>query len=383
MKFSLRRTLFAVAAITFTSATYQNCAPMTALNGGATDSSSFSTSSVIREADISWSMRQGSALFNRFDRATRWPSMQASGVHLYPPLITSSQVLDVDSSGLKETKRGSTFLRINPDASMAPAVADTSEFTFDEFSIVFLVNDVNPPTDVAEPVRLFDMMPADGSSSGRLVLDVANVNGGVNISIVDWFSSTDYAHRSVFIPADKANGVLAISARFSKDVNEMTLAVNGELASVPLTINGTIPPLGWVARNFILHAPAGKWGAKGSFLVGEIGIHKIGFSNVELQQTSAELAALYNGVIDVPVPTATPIVTGTPVPNPVMTPTNGLDGAKLYLNNCQSCHNPLASSTKRGKSVSEISSAINLQPQMSGLSSLSQAEREAIAAALR
>ena len=63
--------------------------------------------------------------------------------------------------------------------------------------------------------------------------------------------------------------------------------------------------------------------------------------------------------------------------------TNGqLDGASLYDLNCSSCHEPLASSEKRGATAAQIREAIANVSRMQSLSNLTSAEVEAIAAAL-
>ncbi len=60
-----------------------------------------------------------------------------------------------------------------------------------------------------------------------------------------------------------------------------------------------------------------------------------------------------------------------------------LNGAALYATNCEGCHNPLASSSKRGESANEIQKAINENKGGMGfLSTLTPAEISAIAAAL-
>lgn len=58
------------------------------------------------------------------------------------------------------------------------------------------------------------------------------------------------------------------------------------------------------------------------------------------------------------------------------------DGATLYQNNCQGCHQPLASSAVKGKTAKQISDAISAVPDMSGLKSLTPAQIQAIAGAL-
>ena len=61
------------------------------------------------------------------------------------------------------------------------------------------------------------------------------------------------------------------------------------------------------------------------------------------------------------------------------------DGAALYTQNCASCHNTLASSTKKGARVSQIKNALGAVPQMSSnanLLKLTQRQIEAISFAL-
>ena len=62
------------------------------------------------------------------------------------------------------------------------------------------------------------------------------------------------------------------------------------------------------------------------------------------------------------------------------TPTPVLSGAQLYANNCSGCHNPLESSTKLGRTASQITTAIQSQQQMNFLTSmLSSTQIQAIA----
>jgi mono/diheme cytochrome c family protein len=60
-----------------------------------------------------------------------------------------------------------------------------------------------------------------------------------------------------------------------------------------------------------------------------------------------------------------------------------IDGAAFYTTTCAGCHGPLASSTKRGRSAAQITAAIGSVGSMSGLSSLTTAQIQAIATALQ
>ena len=58
------------------------------------------------------------------------------------------------------------------------------------------------------------------------------------------------------------------------------------------------------------------------------------------------------------------------------------DGIKLYNNHCASCHNSIATSTKKNKTAAQITAAISSVEQMNSLGSLSSSEIQAIATAL-
>lgn len=68
---------------------------------------------------------------------------------------------------------------------------------------------------------------------------------------------------------------------------------------------------------------------------------------------------------------------------PTPTPPPQISGSGLYNQYCSGCHGPLASSTKRGTSISALNNAISSVSTMRGLSSLTSAERQAIVDALR
>ncbi len=58
------------------------------------------------------------------------------------------------------------------------------------------------------------------------------------------------------------------------------------------------------------------------------------------------------------------------------------DGASLYADNCGSCHGPLSSSTKHGRTAAQIKDATSAVSAMNYISSLSQEDVSAIATAL-
>lgn len=88
--------------------------------------------------------------------------------------------------------------------------------------------------------------------------------------------------------------------------------------------------------------------------------------------TPAQIQALADALSTLP--------TSTPTPTP--TPTS-VDGAALYATNCQSCHGPLATSSKLGATVAMIQTGISSNfGGMSQFSAFSAAQIQAIAAAM-
>jgi hypothetical protein len=89
---------------------------------------------------------------------------------------------------------------------------------------------------------------------------------------------------------------------------------------------------------------------------------------------SAPLNNLASGVLH---PENIPGATGGTTPPPP-----SLDGAALYTQYCAGCHGPLASSSKAGRTATQIQAAINSVGSMSSLKTLTSAQVQAIAAAL-
>ena len=84
-------------------------------------------------------------------------------------------------------------------------------------------------------------------------------------------------------------------------------------------------------------------------------------------------------------PAASPLSTAPPVtPNTTPPPPPTLDGAALYSSNCSNCHGPLATSSKRGSSVTQIKNAIATPSTgMGSLNTLTDAQIQAIADAIK
>jgi mono/diheme cytochrome c family protein len=84
-------------------------------------------------------------------------------------------------------------------------------------------------------------------------------------------------------------------------------------------------------------------------------------------------------------PSAAPLSTAPAVtPDITPPPTPTLDGAALYSLNCSTCHGPLATSSKRGSSVTQIKNAIATPSTgMGSLNTLTDAQIQAIADAIK
>jgi mono/diheme cytochrome c family protein len=59
-----------------------------------------------------------------------------------------------------------------------------------------------------------------------------------------------------------------------------------------------------------------------------------------------------------------------------------VSGVSLYAQYCESCHGPLATSTKRGRTAAQIQTAISTLPGMESVKNLTSVQVQAIAAAL-
>lgn len=91
-------------------------------------------------------------------------------------------------------------------------------------------------------------------------------------------------------------------------------------------------------------------------------------------QTDAQRFALQN-------PVGAPLSTAIAA-DPAIDPTATLDGAVLYGQNCQTCHNTLASTTIRTRTATAISTAIAGSASMTSVQGLSPAVIQAIASVL-
>jgi mono/diheme cytochrome c family protein len=99
--------------------------------------------------------------------------------------------------------------------------------------------------------------------------------------------------------------------------------------------------------------------------------------------TSAQIQAIADALANPSATSATPASGGsTPSPTLASTSTTSNQGASLYSTYCASCHGPLASSAKGGRTAAQITSAISGVGIMNSLSSLTTAQIQAIANAL-
>lgn len=366
-----------VAGMVALTAVFQNCGPLLPGRGVAEKLGIGAMSSYVSGADIAWSNLDKQPDYNRFGRAQRWGDVQGAGVNLYPPLIPNSQTLNLDASGTRVSKAGLEYVNLSADASMAPAVADLSEFVFDRTTVLLVVRDIEIPTeDPNKLVRLLSLFPANGDAAGVLVIDVAAAaSGGLEFFAYQWFDGNTYSLKKLEVPASDLAGPIAVAARFDKAAASLQIAINGRLSQTELVTVGDVPPLGLVARSFMLHSPASTYGSGGAFNVGEVAIYKSAKTDAELASISRQLVRIWSSdnAID-PGSDGGPIATPTPIDS---------TGAQLYSSNCASCHGTLAASTKKGRTLDQLNNAINTVSSMSGLAGLSQTERESIIDALK
>jgi mono/diheme cytochrome c family protein len=109
-------------------------------------------------------------------------------------------------------------------------------------------------------------------------------------------------------------------------------------------------------------------------------------SNAKRGQDPMNVQFNSSQILAVKSPATAPLSTSqAAIPDPAYVPgSTPLDGAALYAGACAGCHNPLATSTKTNRTAVQIRAAINNNAVtgMGGLSTLSDAQLQAIATAL-
>ncbi len=268
---------------------FQNCARQfrsSALEAGS-NVISFSSRGV--GADLSWIVSEDVSLMklNEYGRIERWYDVTGKLIPLYPPLISGSQTLDSDHSGLLKDTINGKRLNFGNKSYLTPVSQDTSVFLADEYTVLIEFSNIELPNADPKVVRTFGLMPLNGEEAGILVLDVSDNGDKVNFTANQWFNSTSYSSNMISIPKADLKKGFGVAVRFGKAADSLNLAINGELSTTKATIVGTIPNLGFVTRTFELHSS--NWGSGGSFDFAEVGIFKKALTDSELMEYSLGL----------------------------------------------------------------------------------------------
>jgi len=105
---------------------------------------------------------------------------------------------------------------------------------------------------------------------------------------------------------------------------------------------------------------------------------KRGHTPMNVSFTTSQINAVIN-------PAGAPLsnsAAATPDPNYIPSTIVSLDGAALYTANCATCHGPLTNSAKQNRTYAQIKAAISNNGGMAYLSTLTDAQLQAIATAL-
>ena len=356
-------------------ALYQNCGnPQRIAADLSTPSTVKTMSETVKDADVAWSMLGERPVLSASGHLQRWNDIRKVGVNLYPPFLPNSQTLNLERSGLLETVGTNEFLRFAESASLAPAVADLSQFVFEDMTVLMVINGIKMPK-APDVIRLFGLYPVNGETGGVLVIDVIpGADATTELIMQSWFDGNTWSVRKITLTNDDLSKPIAIAARFDKQPNEIHIAVNGRLTEKAIESKGTVPPLALVARSLSIHASDG-YGGKGEFSLGEFAIYRSGKSDDDLVKSSAALAALWASGAPKAAPAPTAVISTDPGGTP--------DGATLYKTNCSGCHGELATSNRRGRTAAQIRTALNTSSTMASVTALTDAEVQAIADALK
>lgn len=297
--------------------------------------SSFSLSQ--SNADIVWSLKGKSGIsLSRLSQVQRWTDANGQGVSLYPPVMPGTVQLDLDKAPtMLQTDQGS-LLFLGAGSTLANLIGDLSVFLSQEYTMAFYVRSVVINTEAPKLARIVEFYPADNSASGNIGVDFWDIGGGqVQVSAFDYFDGSTNAFSYVKIPAaDLETHGYGVVARFTNDASGLSIAVNG--VSGTLGKVGTVPMLGKVVRQLVLHGQGG--GIYGNFALGEFAIWKHAISEDDAKAYSLMLQQSYE-------------LGGTTITLPGGDPTggNGGSGKKAYssiqgtLNVCMNCHTQVLS----------------------------------------
>jgi mono/diheme cytochrome c family protein len=170
----------------------------------------------------------------------------------------------------------------------------------------------------------------------------------------------------MIVVTNKETGTVIFTAPLN-DINSGTFN-NGNMPGQPGQVNGAAL---YTTNCSSCHGPLATSSKRGMTAAQiQSAIQSVGAMSSLSKLTAVQIQAIASALSST--------VTSTPTPTTPAT----IDGAALYATDCSSCHGPLATSSKRGRTAAQIQSAIGSVSAMSQFSTLSTAQIQAIAAAL-
>jgi hypothetical protein len=225
---------------------------------------------------------------NQYGRVSKWIDQGGRNLPLYPILIPGSTVLDIDHAGkIVDTPKGPR-VEFAEGALLKSVYLDATQLASDEYSIIIEISEIHIPLEEPRLVRVLSLLPITGyEAGGQLELNLVATGDFANIVATQKFSDTSMASNSIQLPLVNLKNGLGISVRWSSLSEQLTLAINGELAPFPPTTVGTMGRLGSVARSLTIHS--NSEGSGGSFQVAEVGLFKRALLDIELMEFSLGL----------------------------------------------------------------------------------------------
>lgn len=208
-------------------------------------------------------------------------------------------------------------------------------------------------------------------ASGGGVSSTTNGNcSGGSYSMNLTFSNGDGTKAVTLTQTDAAGNAASVTRNFIRDTTPPNLTIfspaAGTSAATDLVITGTCETgLNVVASGTGVQSSSSKLCANSSYSMTVVfssgdGSKVVQFSQTDAAGNVANVSRTFNRT----------------------TPPVAYDGVALYGTNCAACHNPLASSTKKGRNYQNIFDAIQVVPSMISLKSLNEGQLNAIASAL-
>jgi hypothetical protein len=300
-------------------------------------------SGINTSSDFLWSLGSSTGLtVSRLQQVSRWTDSTGMAMNLYPPLMSSTNKLDLDHAPLVTSTDSGSLVNFGNGDYLTTEPGDFYQFLGQSYTVVTYVHNIVLPKASPVVARIFYLRPADGSASGVLGVDVSSDGAGNAVFMAfDWYDNNNVASATLSVPiATLANG-FGIAVRFSNDPTKLLLSVNGQ-SSAAAKIIGNVPLMGDVTRQFIVHSDG--FGNAGTFDLAAIGVWKRELADAQVVYYSQSIKDQFENdgthLVD-PGNNSSTTPTTTPSTTPSTTPTGTVtqfSQISSIFSSCTGCH---------------------------------------------